>query len=279
MAGDGSRAELGDEERHQGEGRNFDEMRKSHRQAELQQFTEGFAARPLPGGKHRPGPQRAAEAQVSGGTDHREGADDDVRHAAAEDPERVAAPLAGDQEVSQHAVQQGAAKADQQQRTRAAEGVAEGMEGPVEQYRRHPQREQCEVGARLLLDQRVDGRQGEQRARVTQEAGARHRQQQRQPQCLLQGAGDFLVAARTVQVCDGGCDGLDDARQRKDDRDVDATADGNRRQIVGSVVAKQHGVDDHHSHRRQLGKEYRRRVRENLAELLGKHVRRDGGRP
>ena len=74
-----------------------------------------------------------------------------------------------------------------------------------------------------------------------------------------------------MQVSDSGCDGLQDAGQGKDHRDVDAAAHRHRRQIVGSVVAKQHGIDDHHAHRCQLGEKHRRRMREDLADRLGEH--------
>jgi len=80
-------------------------------------------------------------------------------------------------------------------------------------------------------------------------------------------------------VGDGRCDRLQNAGQGEEHRDVDAAADRYRRQIIGPVVAKQGGVDDHHPHRRQLRDQDRRRVRDNQTGLLGEHRRESGSGP
>jgi hypothetical protein len=106
---------------------------------------------------------------------------------------------------------------------------------------------------------------------VEQDLYAGDGQQQRQPEGLLQSAGDLVLAAGAAEVGNAWRDGLQDTGEGKEHRDVDAAANGHRRQIFGPVVAEKGGVDDHHAHRRQLRDQHRRRVRDNQAGLLSEH--------
>jgi hypothetical protein len=97
-------------------------------------------------------------------------------------------------------VQQGADDTDDQQWAGFSESVAEGVESSVEEYPGQSHGEQAQVGARFLFDARVDPREREQRLGVEQDLYAGDGQQQRQPEGLLQRAGDLLLAALTVMT-------------------------------------------------------------------------------
>jgi len=166
-------------------------------------------------------------------------------------------------------MQQRAAERNEHQRTRLAERVRKGVKSPVEERCRQPPGEHLEVGARFRFDARLDRRQREQRVGMLEEEDARNAERQRQPEALLQGAGDFIVAARALQMRDGRRDGLQEAGQREQDGDIDAATDGDGSQVLGPVMAEQRRIDDHHSHRSELRDQHRNRVHDDLPRLPG----------
>ena len=167
--------------------------------------------------------------------------------------------------------------ADHHQHPRPAERVIEGVEGAVEQQRRQAQRGGSEVVAGLGRDRGRHAGEFEQPAGAQQQRHARHREQQREPEALLQRGRDRLLAARADVVGDGRRHRLQRAGEQHHHRDVVAAADGDAGEVLGAVAAGDHGVGDHHRHRQQLRDQHRPGVVQQLADDGTAGGRREGG--
>ena len=265
MPGNDGGTQLRNQQRNQRERGDFDEIGEAHRQAEAHQFAHRRPLRWLPAMSQAIGGERPAAQQVDHAAGQGKPVDQRVRDATADDTQPGLSVPAIDQQPGQHAVQQGCAERDAHQRPGLAKGIAEGIKGAVAECRRDTPGMHHQIGTRLGLHLGLNLRQGQQRIRMPQQQDAGNRQQQRQPEALLQGGGNFRVTPGPFELGDHRRHGVEDAGERKSDRHVDATTHRDGRQIAGAVMTEQGRVDHHHAHRRQLGDQHRHGVVQDQA--------------
>ena len=104
-----------------------------------------------------------------------------------------------------------------------------------------------------------------------QEQHTRNGEQQRQPEGLLQDAGDFIIAPRTLEMGNRRRYRLQDAGECENHCNVYPAANGHSGKILGSVMPEQHRVDHHHAHRSELGNQHWRCVQQNQPGLVDEH--------
>ncbi len=256
-------AEPGHQQGDEREGRRLDRVGQAHRDAELDLLADDGPAGPR--AADREAEVERVEARVRPAR-REEPPEDDARgeraahRAQARQPER-----AEDQAIAQDHLQREPGDLHAHDDVRPRHRDVERGDRPEHQRGGHGHREDAQVSRHQGLDVGRGVDPSEPRLGKREEAAARDREQQRQPEPLHVARADGGVPAPAVMLPDDGIERVEHAEEAHEDARVDPGPEAHRGEVGGRGVAGEDGVHDPVQHHRDLADEDRPRLVEDAA--------------
>ena len=200
MAGQRSRAEVRDEQRHEGVRRHFDQIGKPHRNAELEQRFLTLPDGPAKAREHAERPEELDAHEHRHSDDGDQPVDQRAGDGAARTAERRHAETAEDEPQVERDLQHQRADLQEHHEARFADRVRERAIDAKRETRGQPKRQDAQIGEGAFVQGGRGIGDAQQRLREIQADEADHRQHRRQPQRLphfLANLG-FAAARRTI---------------------------------------------------------------------------------